>query len=782
MRKLIPGTRSYAFGSCALLLVVAIALPPQKSPQAKSKPAAKTGAKVAAKAVDGRKAFASKCAPCHGDKGQGGAGYRKPLVGDRSVSELAKFIGKTMPPGAPCAAPEAAAVAAFVHSEFYSPLAQERNRPARVSLARLTVRQFRNAVADLVGGFQPTVPQVAERGLKAEYFKGRYFDGKNRVIQRLDPVVKFNFGTGTPTPEGFDDTGFSIVWTGSLLAPETGEYEFVVRSDHAVRFWLNGQTRPFIDAWVKSGKDEEFRGSMTLLGGRAYPVRLEFSKANQGVDDKKKPKPQLPAFIELCWKRPRLAQEPIPVRNLLPAWSPPTYVVANPFPADDRSIGYERGNSVSKAWDEATTTAALEASSYIAKNLNSLAGTNDGAGDRKDKARAYCRSFVERAFRKPLTPETQKLYIDRQFEAASTVELAVKRSVILALKSPRFLYREIGAGDGYLAASQLSFALWDTVPDPALLQAASAGQLASREQVAQQAERMVRDPRAWNKLREFLMLWLKVDEVPDLVKSAKRYPDFDDHAATDLRSSLEIFLENTAWSANADYRELILSPDVYLNGRLAKLYGASLPAGSDFQKVALDGGQRAGVLTQPYMLSRLAYLDNSSPIHRGVLVARNFLGRTLQAPPAAFAPLAPGLHPSLTTRQRVEMQTKPAACNSCHAMINPLGFSLEKFDAIGRLRDKDNGKPVDSSGSYVDRTGSAVKFAGPTELAKYLANSDEAKSAFAEKLFQHLTKQPVLAYGPKMLPGLRKEFAAGNYNIRKLMAASAVGSALRSAP
>jgi hypothetical protein len=287
--------------------------------------------------------------------------------------------------------------------------------------------------------------------------------------------------------------------------------------------------------------------------------------------------------------------------------------------------------------------------------------------------------------------------------------------------------------------------------------------------VIRQAERMVGDPRAWFKLREFLLQWLKVDQYPDLAKDIQHYPGFDPAAASDLRTSLDLFLENTVWSERSDYRELLLTDRVYLNGRLAKIYNANLALDAPFQQVALDPAERSGVLTHPYLLASFAYLDASSPIHRGVLIARNLLGRTLRPPPAAFAPLSTSLHPNLTTRQRVELQTRPAACVSCHGMINPLGYTLERFDAIGRLRDQDNGQPIDSTGSYQPRTGQMVRFSGVRDLARYLAGSEEAHAAFVEKLFQYLIKQPIRAYGPRTLPDLQRSFETHEYNIRKLM-------------
>jgi hypothetical protein len=168
-------------------------------------------------------------------------------------------------------------------------------------------------------------------------------------------------------------------------------------------------------------------------------------------------------------------------------------------------------------------------------------------------------------------------------------------------------------------------------------------------------------------------------------------------------------------------------------------------------------------------MARFAYLEGSSPIHRGVLIARNMLGRVLAPPPEAFTPLPASLHPTLTTRARVAMQTKPAMCNSCHSLINPLGFTLERYDAIGRIRNAENGKPIDATGSYLARNGANVKFTGAADLAKFLADSDETHAAFTEKLFQHLTKQPIRAYGAKTLPNLQASFKKDQYNIRSLM-------------
>jgi hypothetical protein len=787
---------------------------------------------AAAADPSGQKLYAEMCANCHGAQGEGTENeYPERLQGELSVGELARLIDKTMPFQHPekIGAEESLLVAAYIHDAFYSPIAQDRNRPARIELSRLTVRQYQNAVSDLVTSFRKPGQADKQRGLTAEYYKGRRIRPDDKVEQRLDEQVNFDFGTASPVPGKTEDYEFSMHWEGAVFAPDTGDYEFVVRTEHACRLWVNDMNQALIDAWVKSGSDTEFKATIHLLGGRMYPIQLEFSKAKQGVDDsaKQKKKPESkPASIRLCWKPPHGIDEPIPARCLSPSKMPERFVLATHFPPDDRSIGYERGNAISRAWDNATTDAAIEVANYIAAHRVELAGVKeppraltrspsfsnmrrrdsgdaqapDTAEQRTQKLRDFAARLVERAFRQPLTSDEQEFFIDRHFAEAKDEETAVKRVVLLALKSPRFLYRELGEGswsrvqgsgeanqesgassqpspnpkspipNPYAVASRLSFGLWDSLPDETLLKAAGDGKLLARDEIAAQAERMLDDERTHSKLREFLLQWLKVDQPPEIAKDKQQFPDFTNEAAADLRTSLDLFLNDVVWSESSDFRELVRADWLYLNGRLAQLYRPDLPADAPFIKMALDPGKRAGVLTHPYLMAGLAYTATSSPIHRGVFIARSVLGRSLRPPPMAVSPLPVELHANLTTRERITLQTKPEACQSCHTMINPLGFTLENFDAVGRFRALDAGKPIDTTGMYRRRNGDVVKFRGVRDLAEFLAKSDETHAAFVEQMFQYMIKQPIRAYGQDTLPNLRNSFAQNGFNIRRLAA------------
>jgi cytochrome c553 len=737
---------------------------------------------------DGNQIFATKCARCHGPGGAGTEDHQARLEGDLSATQLAELIGKTMPEDDPASlsAEEAQAVAAYIHGAFYSAIARARNQPARIELARLTVRQYRRAVADVISSFSNPMKLSDERGLRGIYFNSREPRGPDgRVARRIDPQVNFDFGRDAPLPDIKEPRQFSIRWRGSLYAPETGDYEFIVRTDHAARLWLNNVEIPAIDAWVKSGNDTEYKTSQYLVGGRFYALRLEFTKAMQGVDNSKKEAekkdkpPSPPASIALLWRRPHGVPEVIPTRNLSPQRAPETFACSVPFPPDDRSYGWERGASISQAWGEATTNAAIQAAGYVGAGLNKLADTSDDSANRVEQLRAFAAKFAEQAFRRPLDDETMQAYVIRQFEEADSPEQAVQRVVLLVLKSPRFLFREVdGGSDSFNVAARLAFGLWDSIPDADLFAAAKAGELTTDQQVRLQATRMLDDVRARAKLHDFLLTWLSVDGEIDLNKDSELFPEFDAALVADLRTSLELFLDDVVSSDGSDYRNLLLADVVYLNDQLEKFYGVEADESAEFQVRRLDDGKRAGVLTHPYVMARFSYRSETSPIHRGVFLARSVLGESLRPPPEAFSPISPELHPDLTTRERVTLQTKDATCMGCHTIINPLGFTLERFDAVGRYRDEDRGKPIDDTASYETTSGATANLTGARELAQYLAASEECHAAFTEHLFHHLVQQSVQAYGPDTLDSLRQSFATNDFNIRKLAVEIMVASAL----
>lgn len=728
------------------------------------------GAEEPQDAALGERIYEEKCARCHGPQGEGTAeNYPKPLAGTKSLAELAEFIDQSMPEDDPeaCVGQDARLVAKYIYDEFYSVIAQTRRAPPRLQLSRLTVNQYRQVVADLVASFQSAPRWDQERGLSGEYFDGRGFRGDKRKLRRVDAMVNFQFGETSPLPGELSNEEFSIRWQGGIWAPQTGTYEFLVETDNAIRLYLNDLRVPLIDAWVRSGNETTHRSSIFLIGGRVYPIRLEFMKFKENT-----------ARVQLFWKVPDHTATPITPDYLSPHFYPPIFVVTTPFPPDDRSMGYERGTSVSREWQQAAMAAALETATYVAQNIDRLAGTTAGAADRVEKLKVFCRRFLERAFRRPLTPQEETLFVEQSFTQESDGNSAVKRCVLLGLQSPRFLYHEL-ATDGqynlpFLRAARLSFALWDSIPDEPLWQAAAEGRLNSPQDVAPHVERMLSDLRARAKMQQFLHQWLKLDHMNDIAKAADLFPDFGPQLVSDLRYSLDLFLDDVLWGTPPDLRRLLLESYIYATPRMAAFYGWDMPsdgatAEKPFVRLELDPNHCAGVLTHPMLMSGFAYTAASSPIHRGVFLARSVLGKFLRPPPEAVAPLAPDLHPNLTTRARVELQTSPVACQSCHALINPLGFALENYDAVGRYRLVENGQPINAAGQYRQPNGQVVHFTGARELATYLASSPEVAKAMVDQLFHFMVKQPIRAFGVYQLDELADAFQQNQWNMRWLI-------------
>lgn len=721
--------------------------------------------------LTGPEIYANKCGSCHGANGEGTKEHPELLIGDRSLEKLTAYVAKTMPENKPgtCVGEEARKVSEYIYNAFYSRAAQARNKPPRVELARLTVGQYRNSIADLLAAFKEAPKPDPRAGLHAEIYNSKRPKDDKRVIDRIDPVVNSTFPATGPA-DNVAGEEYSGRWTGTLMAPETGLYEINLETTNGARLWINAQDAPLVDGWVRSGEEKAHRETIFLLAGRFYPVKLEFFKE----------KKEKGASIALKWKLVDRVEELIPEAYLNPGKAPETLIIRTAFPPDDRSMGFERGNLVSKAWDEATTEAAIEIATYVIGHLKSLAGFGLDAGDAKARLPIFCRKFTERAFRRPLTPEQAQFFIDRQFMEAKDVEAAVKKCVLLALKSPRFLYREVGASepDHFDIAARMAFGTWDSIPDNDLFEAARAGKLGTRDEILRQAERMLNGPRARAKVRQFYGQWLQMDRLHELSKNAKRFPEFNEQIASDLRRSLDLFLDEVTWSEASDFRQFLLADYVYINGRLAKFYKAALPEDAPFQKGFEGVGQHAGLLTHPLLMAGFAYDSTTSPIHRGLFVARSLLGRRFRPPPEAVTPLSPDLHPDMTTRERVNLQTKPQACQSCHATINPLGFAFENFDAVGRYRTTEHNKPIDATGFYGTRGGDTVNFNGARQLGESLASSDETQAAFIEHLFHFMIKQPVLAHGLDRPETLRQSFVKSGYSIRKLLAEIIAASAI----
>jgi cytochrome c5 len=724
---------------------------------------------IAASKLTGEQIYNAQCVRCHGADGQGVEKVNEnPLIGTLTREKLAHAIDETMPEEDPslCVGDDAKKVADYIYGAFYSPAARSVNTESRIELSRLTNHQYCNAVTDLVSGYRGVNNMPKERGLMARYFNSKWFDWKKKAAERVEKQVNVNFHEKIPV-EGIEKADeFSMMWEGSIIAEDTGDYEFTVVTENGVKLFINDNQIPLIDQWVSfKGPPRDHTASIRLLGGRVYPVRIQAFKFK---DDG--------ASMVFKWKPPHKATEIVPERNLIPNMTGEVFIVNTSFPADDRVSGYLRGTSISKAWDEATTSAAIETAKYVSDHLDRLAKTKADANDRNDKIKEYSLNFIQKAFSRSLNEDEKQQYTKVFFPENGNITEGAMRCVIFSLKSPYFLYPNImhDRPADFDVAERLALSLWDSLPDEQLIKDAKASKLSKRDQISNQANRMLQDPRVKTKLREYFHFWLGIDEKDGVVKDKAVFPDFDENVYADQRTSLDMFIDDVVWSDKSDYRQLVQSDQFYVNSRLAKLYNVQIEpekftSDSDFQKVTFEKEYRAGVITHPYVMTTFAYRNLSSPIHRGIFVTRKLLNRTLKPPPQATEFKDGDFSPGMTTREKVTLLTESSACQTCHSIINPLGFPLEHFDAIGRYRQKEGNREIDASTEYTGLDGKTTKFYGATELAEFVATNKEAHAAFVDHLFHHCAKQPINAYGPKVRGDLTKYFEDHGYNIKKLL-------------
>ena len=236
---------------------------------------------------------------CHGTAGEGVEGsYDDPLVGDATIRELTDVISETMPEEDPemCVAEDAASVASYIHHAFYSEAARMRNRPPRAEMARLTAEQLRQSLADLYGHFDKPAWTENRRGIQGTYFDGSRWKKEKMRIERIDPVLDFDFANDGPG-EKINPKDFYILWTGSLKVDHSGRYEIVLRSSCSCTMDFGAGDRVLVNNHVQSEGKTEFRRTLHLTGGRDYPFKIEFVQRERKTQ-------QPPAWISLSWVPP----------------------------------------------------------------------------------------------------------------------------------------------------------------------------------------------------------------------------------------------------------------------------------------------------------------------------------------------------------------------------------------------------------------------------------------------------------------------------------------------
>lgn len=439
------------------------------------------------------------------------------------------------------------------------------------------------------------------------------------------------------------------------------------------------------------------------------------------------------------------------VRDLLGDDSRP----ARGFAPEEEMLGFDNNAAslqVTPLHAEQFMEAAEALAARAVEDLEALLPCDPGEIGADACARQFVRAFGRRAWRRPLSDaEAERLTALFAVAAESGDEGAFARGARMViealLQSPYFLYRiEIGEPvpdrpglrklDGFEIASRLSYLIWGSMPDDALLTAADAGELSTADQVAAQARRMMADPKARDGLLAFFDQWLRLDEVRAIDRDPMYFPDWRAGWRTLWYEETRRFLEHLLWSGEATLGDLLAASYTFVNGPLAEFYGIEGVEGPEWVKVALDPARRAGLLTQASVLALTSKPNTTSPVFRGLFVRDRLLCTPLPPPPADLVVVPPDPDPELTTRERYREHSQNEACAGCHRLIDPVGFGFEHFDALGRWRDTENGRPIDATGELLATLDADGPFDGAAELSRRLAASEHVQRCVTRQFFR----------------------------------------------
>ena len=403
-------------------------------------------------------------------------------------------------------------------------------------------------------------------------------------------------------------------------------------------------------------------------------------------------------------------------------------------------------------------------------------------------ARDILSAIARRAYRRPVTDEdVERLltFYDRG-RAAGSFDTGIEMALRRLLVSPEFLFRVerdpegVVAGEAYRVsdlelASRLSFFLWSSVPDEELLEAAERGELSDAEVFEAQVERMLADPRSEALVDNFAGQWLTLRNAAAVQPDEDEFPDFGEGLRRAFRRETEL-LFGSILREDRSTLDLLAADYTFVNERLARHYGIPNVRGSHFRRVALEDEARGGLLGHGSILTVTSYANRTSPVNRGKWVLENILG----TPPPPPPPDVPDLETAeegqaLSMREAMEQHRANPVCASCHRLMDPVGLSLENFDAIGRWRDRSETRgAIDATGELPDGT----PFDGPSGLkAALLSHPDRFVTTVTEKLMTYALGRGVEYYDAPAVRAIVRDAAGDGYRLSSL-----VKGVVRSAP
>lgn len=589
------------------------------------------------------------------------------------------------------------------------------------------------------------------------------------------------------TMHDYDVTGISQPGSYHLehRFPATGEYLFRVRADGAKP---PGSEPQMLDLYLdgRIARSFEVPNKVTATNER-LPVFMEVRlKVTAGQHLLIAAFPRLfeglpPSFNGANPSRLPQPPPPDPAR-----FFPPLSATATPEQIKQREAAIERFRNRKPTFDgmaiaELEITGPFDfvkGSALVAQKTIYTCGHLEGHHS-SSCARKITGDLAHRAFRRPVQPEE----VDRLTSIVSDAQKrgrSFDQGIALAIQtiliSPDFLFRiemnRRSAGitaphqiSSHELASRLSYFLWSSMPDDELLRLADNGRLSRPSVLTAQVLRMLKDRKSEALVKNFIGQWLEVRRLESVQPDRDRYPDFDDYLRDSMEKETELFFEDII-KEDRSILNLIGGKYTFMNERLARHYGIKGILGPEFRRVDLSGGPRTGVLTQASVLTVSSYGNRTSPVLRGKYILENLLNTPPPPPPANVPPLDETVVGSkMSLRQQLEQHRVNPVCASCHARMDPLGFSLENFDAVGSWRTQDGKFPIDPSGTLPD--GRSFRNAG--DLIDILQTERGAfTEALTEKMLTYALGRGVQRYDGATVKRIASSVASSQYRFSSL--------------
>ena len=714
------------------------------------------------------------------------------------VAEKLK-LGQMPPPGVPHPqTDQTRSVTQWLEGEFARQDKLLKPQAGHVSARRLNRAEYNNTIRDLLGiDIRPAdnfpvdtaafgFDNISDALLLTPELLENYMDAAERSVRwalfgppRMKPAathyaapVRLNDQRGrTSLPKDlfhYDETGLSLVHSAHFI------HRFPVDAEYSFRLVLNGhrpnQSEPVHPALFIDGKlVQSFEVDATDLEGQIVECRTRVTAGEHLLSESylknyhglppsyNGPEPsKRPPMPLLSSTRGKLSEQDI---ETLRKYGTKIKTDSIETRVDNRFESLDVGGPFNQS-----TAASSE-------SLRKVYVCGHAPGKHTDACtRVILTNFVGSAFRRPATArevDEYAGYVKLARQHGDSFEEGIATALEAVLVSPKFIYRIERNVGPYELASRLSYFLWSSMPDAELLREARLGRLNQPAVLNSEAARMLRDPKAAALVENFAGQWLQFRNIDVVRPDLERFPQFDDGLRLAMRRETELFLEDVV-RKDRSILDLLTAKDTFVNERLARFYGIPGVTGPEFRRVDVSKTARGGgILSQASVLTVSSYSTRTSPVLRGKWVLENLLNAPPPAPPPGVPPLDEAkAGQTASLRMQMEEHRKSPVCASCHSRMDPLGFGLENFNAIGAWRTEDGKFPVDATGTLPD----GRKFNSPEELKQLLKQDrDVFARAVTEKLLTYALGRGLERYDRPTVAAIVAQLPAKDYRFSALV-------------